>query len=53
MNDETRLGVDDAETPVNPYSLLTAVNAASARANTAWLIYLALAGLRVRCRGRA
>ena len=42
MNDETRLGIDDAETPVNPYSLLAAVNAASARANTAWLIYLAL-----------
>jgi uncharacterized protein YjbI with pentapeptide repeats len=45
MNDETRLSVDDAETPVNPYSLLTAVNAASARANTAWLIYLALLAL--------
>ena len=42
MNDETRLGIDDAETPVNPYSLLGAVNAASARANTAWVIYLAL-----------
>jgi uncharacterized protein YjbI with pentapeptide repeats len=40
MNDETRLEIDDAETPVNPYSLLSAVNAASARANTTWLIFL-------------
>jgi uncharacterized protein YjbI with pentapeptide repeats len=42
MNDETRLVIDDAETPVNPYSLLTAVNTASGSANTAWLIFLGL-----------
>ena len=42
MNDESRLAIDDAETPVNPYSLLTAVNTASRTANTAWLIFLAL-----------
>ena len=42
MNDETRLAIDDAETPVNPYSLLAAVNAASRSANVAWLIFLGL-----------
>lgn len=42
MNDETRLGVDDAETPVNPYSLLAAVNASSRSASAAWLIYFGL-----------
>ncbi len=42
MNDETRLGVDDAETPVNPYSLLAAVNASARSANVAWLIFLGL-----------
>ncbi len=42
MNDETRLAVDDAETPVNPYSLLAAVNASSRSANVAWLIFLGL-----------
>ena len=42
MNDETRVVIDDAETPVNPYSLLAAVNASSGTANTAWLIFLGL-----------
>lgn len=42
MNDETRVAIDEAETPVNPYTLLTAVNAASRGANTAWLIFLGL-----------
>src|SRR5262245_20839900 len=41
-DDETRLEIDDPAAPVIPYSLLAAVNAASARAHTAWLIYLAL-----------
>ncbi|MBX9590611.1 MAG: pentapeptide repeat-containing protein [Hyphomonadaceae bacterium] len=42
MNDETRLAIDDAETPVNPYSLLTAVNASSRSTNVAWLGFLGL-----------
>jgi uncharacterized protein YjbI with pentapeptide repeats len=41
MNDDTG-AVLDAETPVNPYSLLEAVNASSRAASKAWLIYLAL-----------
>lgn len=44
MNDETRLAVDDAETPVNPYSLLAAVNAAARSTNIAWLMFLGLLG---------
>jgi uncharacterized protein YjbI with pentapeptide repeats len=39
---ETSPGVIDAETPVNPYSLLDAVNRSSGSANAAWLIYIAL-----------
>ena len=35
-------GVADTETPVNPYSLLEAVNASSETANRAWLIFLVL-----------
>ncbi len=35
-------GVVDTETPVNPYSLLEAVNASSETAHRAWLIFLAL-----------
>jgi uncharacterized protein YjbI with pentapeptide repeats len=42
MNDETRQALDDAETPVNPYSLLAAVNASSRSANRAWIVFLAL-----------
>jgi uncharacterized protein YjbI with pentapeptide repeats len=42
MNDETRLAIDDAETPVNPYSLLAAVNASARSAGVAWLIFLGL-----------
>jgi uncharacterized protein YjbI with pentapeptide repeats len=43
MDDETRLAVDDAETPVNPYSLLAAVNASGRSANVAWLLFLGVA----------
>ena len=39
---ETSPGMIDAETPVNPYSLLEAVNRSSNSANAAWLIYIAL-----------
>ena len=42
MNDETRLALDDTETPVNPYSLLAAVNASGRSAGVAWLIFLGL-----------
>ena len=42
MNDETRLALDDAETPVNPYSLLAAVNASARSAGVAWLLFLGL-----------
>src|SRR5690349_2061877 len=41
MNDSSRVGLD-AETPVNPYTLLEAVNRASDAANTAWLLFIAL-----------
>ena len=41
MDDDTRAALD-AETPVNPYSLLDALNAASARTNALWLAFLAL-----------
>jgi hypothetical protein len=41
MND-TSQGEIDTETPVNPYSLLEAVNRSSDGANAAWLIYLGL-----------
>jgi uncharacterized protein YjbI with pentapeptide repeats len=40
MNDDTRTALD-ADTPVNPYSLLDALNRASARTHTLWLIFLA------------
>lgn len=39
---ESVRGVIDGETPVNPYSLLEAVNASSETAHRAWLIFLAL-----------
>ena len=39
---ETSPGLIDAETPVNPYSLLEAVNRSSDSANAAWLIYISL-----------
>ncbi|HWK39993.1 MAG TPA: hypothetical protein VNR88_13835, partial [Hyphomicrobium sp.] len=32
----------DAETPVNPYSLLEAVNSSSDTAHTGWLIFLGI-----------
>src|SRR4029453_3563815 len=41
MND-TSQGEIDTETPVNPYSLLEAVNRSSDGASAAWLIYLGL-----------
>jgi hypothetical protein len=41
MNDMNRVELD-AETPVNPYSLLEAVNRSSDSANAAWLIYIGL-----------
>src|SRR5262245_16548007 len=41
MDDNTRAALD-SQTPVNPYSLLDAVNTAAARASTAWLIFLGL-----------
>lgn len=43
MDDLSRVAID-AETPVNPYSLLEAVNRSGRSAHLAWLIYLALAG---------
>src|SRR5262245_51613428 len=42
MNEMSRLEAAETETPVNPYSLLEAVNRSSDSANTAWLIYLGL-----------
>jgi uncharacterized protein YjbI with pentapeptide repeats len=41
MNENSRV-VPDTETPVNPYSLLEAVNRSSNNANAAWLIFMAL-----------
>jgi uncharacterized protein YjbI with pentapeptide repeats len=41
MDDTTRTALD-AETPVNPYSLLDALNAAAARTNAVWLLFLGL-----------
>ena len=41
MNDISRTGLD-TETPVNPYSLLEAVNRSSGTANTAWLLFVGL-----------
>ena len=39
MDDGTRAALD-TEAPVNPYSLLDAVNTAAARSNTGWLLFL-------------
>jgi uncharacterized protein YjbI with pentapeptide repeats len=41
MDENTRNALD-VEAPVNPYSLLDALNAASARSSTLWLMFLAL-----------
>ncbi len=41
MSDTTRFG-DENETPVNPYSLLEAVNNSSDTAHMAWLIFIGL-----------
>lgn len=41
MTDLAR-GAPEGETPVNPYSLLEAVNSSSDTAHTAWLIFLAI-----------
>ena len=35
-------GIGPEETPVNPYSLLEAVNRSSDAAHAAWLIFLAI-----------
>jgi len=43
MTDLTQ-GAPEGETPVNPYSLLEAVNHSSDTAHTAWLIFLAIMG---------
>jgi len=39
---ESSPGLIEAETPVNPYTLLEAVNRSSNSANAAWLIYIGL-----------
>ncbi len=39
---ELARGAPEGETPVNPYSLLEAVNRSSAAAHTSWLIFLAI-----------
>ena len=41
MTEAVRVGTE-GETPVNPYSLLEAVNSSSDTANTSWLIFLAI-----------
>jgi uncharacterized protein YjbI with pentapeptide repeats len=41
MDTTTRTALD-AETPVNPYSLLDALNTAAARTNAVWLLFLGL-----------
>ena len=41
MTDAVRVG-GEGETPVNPYSLLEAVNASSDTSSTAWLIFLGI-----------
>ena len=41
MNEISRAGLE-TETPVNPYSLLEAVNRSSDKANAAWLIFIGL-----------
>jgi uncharacterized protein YjbI with pentapeptide repeats len=41
MDDGTRAALD-TEAPVNPYSLLDAVNTAAARSTTGWLLFLGL-----------
>ena len=41
MTDLTR-GAPEGETPVNPYSLLAAVNGSSHTAHTAWLVFLGI-----------
>ncbi|HZT49283.1 MAG TPA: pentapeptide repeat-containing protein [Hyphomicrobiaceae bacterium] len=43
MDDMSRVAID-TETPVNPYTLLEAVNRSSVSANRAWLIFVGLAG---------
>ena len=40
MSDGTQIGID--ETPVNPYSLLEAVNRSSDTAHMGWLIFLGI-----------
>lgn len=42
MNENLRTAVIEGEAPVNPYSLLEAVNNSSRTAHTAWLIFIAV-----------
>lgn len=43
MDDSVRAGVaTDGEAPINPYSLLEAVNDSSETVNTSWLIFIAI-----------
>lgn len=40
MNESVRTAASDGEAPVNPYSLLEAVNSSSDTAHTGWLIFI-------------
>jgi uncharacterized protein YjbI with pentapeptide repeats len=42
MNESLRTAAVEGEAPVNPYSLLEAVNASSDTAHTGWLIFIAI-----------
>lgn len=42
MPDSARAAADNNETPVNPYSLLEAVNRSSDTSHTAWLIFIGI-----------
>jgi uncharacterized protein YjbI with pentapeptide repeats len=50
MDDTNRTALD-AEAPVNPYSLLDALNTAAARTNTVWLLFLGLVAYLALCIG--
>jgi uncharacterized protein YjbI with pentapeptide repeats len=44
MSESDRTAASDGEAPVNPYSLLEAVNRSSDTAHTGWLIFIAIMG---------
>ena len=44
MSESDRTAASDGEAPVNPYSLLEAVNRSSDTAHTGWLIFIAVMG---------